>query len=231
MGVTATGSYCGLREEVDSTNAKLEHKGCKSSGTPEGELVSPPFSLEGASSAYLHFKTWWEIETQSPTAKDLLAVDYSINKGSTWLPAALLNPGKNPVEPVSEELPYSNMGLERAPEWTEDVVDLAPALGAHKEVEVRFRFDAVDDEHNGYRGWGVDNIEVNSNPPATPAITSCSIGASGTPVLEGSGFLLGSQVEQDAYGPETALAQSSTRVELGLSSLAMPSPPIPRPSR
>jgi hypothetical protein len=213
--VTATGTYCGLKAGIEM-NGLLAKNGCRSQGTPEGELVSPPFSLETASAAFLRFKTWWEIETQSPGSKDLLAVDYSTDTGKEWTPAALLNPGARPVA-ESNYLPYSNVGLQRAPEWTEDVVDLQAALPAHsKEVEVRFRFDARDELHNGYRGWGVDNISVGSEAPPAPTITGCSIGASGTPVIEGTGFLLGSKVKEDEYEPETTLAQSSNRIELPL---------------
>ena len=231
----ATGTYCGEKQaEIEATRtAELERRkkeekellenkrmtlepiylGCTSKGTLEGELVSPPFSLETAPSAYLHFDTWWEIEAESPTQRDLLAVDYSTNNGTTWHEAALLNPGRNGIGPKPESQPFSNMGLQRAPQWTEDVVDLQPAIHS-KEVEVRFRFDARDELHNGYRGWAIDNVDVNSTPRAAPTITSCSIGASRSPVVEGTGFLVGSEVIIDGYEKENALAQSYNRVEV-----------------
>ena len=38
--------------------------------------------------AYLRFETWWEVESGNPWVKDLMTVDYSIDKGVEWTQAA-----------------------------------------------------------------------------------------------------------------------------------------------
>jgi hypothetical protein len=219
FGEAATGTYCGAGFQTETSNSPHNEPpsvdGCTSPGTPGGELVSPKFSLAGASSAFLRFKTWFEIESYNANSEDSMAVDYSTN-GTTWTQAALLNPAKKPLEPEAEGKPYSDMGLQRPPEWTEDFVNLSAVANA-PEVQLRFRFDADDYLYNGFRGWAIDNVSVNSTPPSSPKITGCSIGASSTPVIEGSGFLLGSKVKVGAgetVETEETLAQSSGRIEL-----------------
>ena len=51
-----------------------------------GSLVSPPISLLGAKQARLGFKTWWEIEGVDADTFDLMNVEVSTNRGTTWLP-------------------------------------------------------------------------------------------------------------------------------------------------
>ncbi len=225
---TGTGTYCGSEAGVEAQDPAKSLNGCESSGTPEGELVSPPFEVKKGVSAYLRFETWWEIESQSPWERDLMAVDYSIDKGVKWTQAALLNPSllTRPLEPAVHSYPYSNTGLQRAPEWTEEVVDLRKAAEESSELEVRFRFDARDPSYNGFRGWAVDDVTVTSEPPGTPKITSvigCDIGAARTTVIVGENFTFGSGGEDSTLGATVELdhapdggelSESSKRIEL-----------------
>ena len=42
--------------------------------------------------------------------------------------------------------------------WSQQVVDLSPFIG--QSVRIRFYFDSVDDQHNGFRGWYIDDVQL-----------------------------------------------------------------------
>ena len=154
FGDASTGTYCGTDWNSVSQTSK---NGCTSSVGYVGDLTSPSFDLSTATSAVVTFESWYEIEGFLPSFDDLLSVLYSTDGGSTWIPAAVLNPADDPG--ITEDQSYSNNGLEKSPTWRKYTVDLSAAAGSPN-VMVQFEFDTTDGLWNGFRGWAVDNVAV-----------------------------------------------------------------------
>jgi len=154
FGEAATGTYCGTDWNGVSQDPK---NGCLSSVPYAGDLTSPSFDLTSATTAVVSFEAWYEIEGVFPTGSDQMSVLYSTNGGSTWTPAALLNPLDDPGG--SEDQSYSNNGLEASPTWRKYTVNISGAHGAAN-VLLRFDFDTVDEGSNGFRGWAIDDVAV-----------------------------------------------------------------------
>ena len=154
FGDAATGTYCGTDWQNHPQSA-----GCQSSVPSTGDLTSPTFDLTGALYADVTFESWYEIEALSPADFDRMSVVYSTDGGSTWTPAARLNPttGLSGANHQS----YSDNGLEKSPTWKRFTVDLSGAAGSGN-VIVRFDFDTGDTVDNGFRGWAIDDVAVHT---------------------------------------------------------------------
>ncbi|OQA29929.1 MAG: Bacillopeptidase F precursor [Verrucomicrobia bacterium ADurb.Bin345] len=102
----------------------------------QGSILSPWLDLSRASSAQLSFKSWYETEDEGTTwdRKQVLA---STN-GTAWTRIHLVS---GPSE-----------------EWTTEQVDLSAYAGG--QVRLRFHFDSVDGQNNGFEGWYVDDVQV-----------------------------------------------------------------------
>ena len=216
FGDTTSGTYCGADWNTYSgtPNTTASKNGCQSREAFSGTLTSPTFSLAGAQSATLHFASWWEIEAVDANDFDLLQVEYSTDGGGTWSSPVQLNPVSNPAG--SDYQSYSNNGLEVSPSWYPYEVDLSSAVGSST-VQVRFVFSTVDDLFNGYRGWLIDDVFVDTPSDAgTPAISSvanaCSAGQPSVTVVSGSNFLEGSQLLVDGSAVPAGI-ESSQRIE------------------
>ena len=208
FGEASTGTYCGS----DFMHEQSSLDGCTSSGVEEGSLISPPFSLVGASSAILHFSSWWEIEAVDANGFDVMSVEYSTDNGLSWTRSGLLNPASNPAGKADQ--PYSNTGLQSPPTWKEYLVDLTPAIN-HSEVKVRFNFTTGDNLYNGFRGWLIDNVRVTTPfDVANPTITSVDTCSAAATIIHGANFLLGSTVKVDGVEAETAKTPSSDVIEI-----------------
>jgi hypothetical protein len=217
FGDTTSGTFCGAdwNTYAGTPNTTASKNGCTSREAFSGTLTSPIFSLANAASATLHFFAWWEIEAVDADTFDLMQVEYSTDGGKTWSSPVQLNPTSNPAGSSFQS--YSNNGLEASPSWHEYLVDLSGAKG-QSNVEVRFVFDTRDSLYNGYRGWLIDNVSVNTPADAgTPTISSvevCSGGASApVTVINGSNFVEGSKVLVDGSAVPSAV-ESSTRIEI-----------------
>ncbi len=173
FGEASTGTYCGATS-INSLNYPNQGAkgGCASldangnSMTETGDLTSPSFSLAGVTSPQLQFASWWEIEGVAPTGFDTMEVDYSLNGGLTWTSLGKLNPATVPTSGSSDQ-DYTNNGLEVPASWTQYSFNLA-GLAGQPNVKLRFHFDTVDNQYNGFRGWLVDSIAVSGSggPPA-----------------------------------------------------------------
>ena len=66
----------------------------------------------------------------------------------------------------------------------EGMLSLAPGFFEGKTVELRFRFDTVDDAVNDFQGWFVDDIKVVGSGSITPvvlSVTNLAFASTGTP--------------------------------------------------
>jgi sugar lactone lactonase YvrE len=200
--------------------AQLDLNGCESNAPVAGALVSPPFSLEGDERALLHFKSWFDIEAVQPNAYDDLSVEYTTDSGTSgdpfvWHQAASLNPAfRSDDSDAAHE--FSNNGLEHAPSWSPTTVDLGSVAGADH-VRIRFVFNSVDQNFNGFRGWLIDDVHVlgqqDEPVPQIDGVTPCGRAGWGFAVLRGSGFVEGSSVAVDGRS-EPVNVLSSERIEM-----------------
>jgi hypothetical protein len=161
--------------------------GGTSNGPNSASLISPSIDLTSTPNATLTFATWWEIESVNPAHFDMMYVDVSAN-GGAWTTLGVLNPTNNP-EGGADQYPYTSNGLDAPASWQMASVDLSSYIGSH--VQVRFRFDSVDQYDNGFRGWFIDDVGVYSNTPSIPTVDAVSpnsgtVGDSIT--ISGSGF-------------------------------------------
>ncbi len=159
-GRQATGNFIGTQVTGDPPKS-----GGTSTGPNTGDLVSPAFTIpQSASQLLLAFDTWFEIESVDPNQDgyDIMTVylrdaatgqDYLIRR---------LNPFVNPTIP-GPAVPFTSGGFNVAPVWRPDltVFSTPTALLGHS-VRLVFRFDTVDEEYNGFRGWIVDNLRLSS---------------------------------------------------------------------
>jgi hypothetical protein len=213
FGEASTGTFCGPGWSV----SQAPKSGCTSSALSyAGHLTSPSFSLTGAISAILRFRSWWEIEGVAANAYDTMQVEYSTNGGSTWIATGKLNPANNPAGDHHEG--YSNNGLLAEPGWKNYIVDLSAAIGAPS-VQIRFAFDTRDNLYNGFRGWLVDDVSVSTpfdaGAPVVTDVNTCS-GLTSAPiwVAHGSNYVQGSKVYIDGAENLAATMPAPDRIEL-----------------
>ncbi|HKG40373.1 MAG TPA: hypothetical protein VKB25_15395 [Conexibacter sp.] len=211
-GEASTGTFCGSGWAV----SQAPKSGCTSSGSNSGTLTSPAFNLNGALSAILRFRAWWEIEGVNADDFDVMQVEYSRDGGTSWTATGRLNPADNPAGRHDQS--YSNNGLATEPGWKEYLVDLSPAIGSSN-VKVRFSFDTDDSLYNGFRGWLVDDVVVSTpfdaGAPIVREVTTCS-GLQPAPiwVAHGTSFVQGSRVFLDGVQDLHASIPASDRIEL-----------------
>ena len=208
FGQAATGTFCGADF---STIPQAPKNGCTSTAPQQGNLVSPVFSLAGATASLMTFRGWYEIEGVNTISYDLMKVEYTIDGGQSWTQAALLNPPNNPNS--TSEQSYSNNGLETPGSWQPYIVDLSGAAG-HAAVQVRINFDSGDSLYNGFRGLLVDDVQISNSGPlptanATSLAPSCVPPGGQTVVrVNGSGFLSGATVQVDGSGVSSGALSS-----------------------
>jgi hypothetical protein len=155
FGLDANGTYCA---SADYANQPPKN-GCTSDAMPVGSLLSPSFSLASAGHATLTFRSWFEVEDVDASGHDRMLVEYSTDGGTTWNPAGNLNPA--PTGTTAPDQSVSNNGLEQSPTWQSYSFDLTPAAG-QSAVQLRFTFDAGDNQFQGFRGWALDDIAVDA---------------------------------------------------------------------
>jgi hypothetical protein len=144
----------------DGAASQDPKNGCKSLTANSGDLISPSFSLAGATSAQVQFQSWWEIEAVDPAAHDLMTVSYSTDGGAHWTSAGQLNPADDPpnAQPFQD---LTNNGFQAPASWQPYTFDLLGAAG-QPNVMLRFHFDTRDRFYNGFRGWLLDNVVVSA---------------------------------------------------------------------
>ena len=105
-----------------------------------GEMISVPFSLVGYTIASLEFYHWREGEGYG---YDISYVDISTN-GVNW--DNIYTTDDDYVAPWE----YIHLGISR--------------YAGNSSVQLRFRFNTIDDIANDYRGWLVDDVQVSDTP-------------------------------------------------------------------
>ncbi len=227
FGEESNGTFCGPNWSAIQT----PKGGCTSSTSYSGYLTSPTFSLVGAISAILRFRSWWEIEGVNSDDYDIMRVEYSTNNGSSWTAVGNLNPADNPASKHDQS--YSNNGLLVEPGWKNYIVDLSAAIGSSS-VKVRFAFDTEDSLYNGFRGWLVDDVVVSTpfdaGAPVVADVKTCNgLQPASIWVAHGANFVQGSKVLLDGVEDTDASMPAPDRIELdagnaGLHTIKLVSP-------
>lgn len=113
-----------------------------------GDLTSPPLYIP-STGYYLRFLYYYETETQG-TDWDQRWVQISVDGG----------PFNNVLQLYDDPMVW----------WLRSqVIDLSGYAG--HTIQVRFHFDTIDDAHNDYRGWYIDNFDISATPPPSCADT------------------------------------------------------------
>lgn len=159
-GEDSTGTFIGS----DYTGVTQSSKnGGKSYAVNSGSLITPSIDLTGASTAYLTFQTWWEIEGISPTSYDRMYVCVSTDGGETYTNLGDLNPERESSDSnETSDIPYSSGGSNASGTWYKAAFSLNDYVG--HTVKIRFKFDTVDTMYNGFRGWLIDDVRVTDQP-------------------------------------------------------------------
>lgn len=221
---TQSSGFCGANFALLEAN-QTPKSGCDSEAVEVGSVISPPFNLTGASSALLHMESWFDIESVDANVFDVMEVEYTTEEGTAahpfqWHSLGALNPISNPAGEDAQD--NTNNGFLTAPSWAEIEVDLQPVINEGvglNHVRLRFAFDTYDNLYNGFRGWNIDNLHVetpfNAPAPVITGVQSCVGNNLATSTsIQGSNFLLSSKVSVDGGEPEEAQTPSASLIEI-----------------
>ena len=112
-----------------------------------GALTSREVDLSGYNDAVLTFSNYRKVEAYG-VAYDVCAVEASNDGGATW-----------------NRLMTRDSSSPETPGWTNSgAVPLTSFVGGR--LLLRFSFDTVDANSNGYEGWYVDDIRITAEEPA-----------------------------------------------------------------
>jgi hypothetical protein len=158
-GQFSTGNYIGTQLTGD-----LAGSGGTSTAFNSGAFVSPELEVPNVSAdVELRFKTWWEIEGVQPSTFDIMTVEIEHGVGEVDT-VAVLNPESDPdPPPISTDraaMPYTSKGFNTAPDWEDEAIDISAYKG--QMVSIRFSFNTVDHQYNGFRGWLVEDVRVST---------------------------------------------------------------------
>lgn len=162
-GAEGDGTFMG---DYDDT-VQWDDNGGWSDDSNTGDLISPEIDLSSLDQARLSFWTWWEVEGVDVDRYDLMEVQISIDGGSVYTD---LGSGQiNPVNDVDGESwkPYSSGGLGQIGVWEQHVFDLSDFVG--EGVMLKFTFDTVDEKYNAFRGWLLDDVQVDDEGLKRPS--------------------------------------------------------------
>ena len=154
-------------EAVDQT-AK---QGCTSRDTYVGSITSPSFTPTSPDVAppAMTFQGWFEVESVAPNGHDETYVEYSTDPGPgqerNWiLMGRLIEQAQQPPDPGgAPDQPYSNFGNNQPPVFQSFVYSLEDVQDVPG-VQVRIRFATEDTIYQGFRGVGIDDINIDTLP-------------------------------------------------------------------
>jgi hypothetical protein len=144
----------GIASAVDQT----EKNGCSSPEVYSGALTSPSFTTPVSGTSQVRFQGWFEAESVAPSSHDLAVVEYSLDGGLTWDEAGRLMDTAPANSDGAPDKGYSNNGTGQAPSFQSYSFDLP----VESTMQLRFRFDAADSIYNGFRGFAVDDVSIDT---------------------------------------------------------------------
>lgn len=218
-GVDDNGTFIDDPFDLSFQTAK---NGGRSTAANSGTLDSPPIDLSAVSEATLSFWTWWEIEGVDVDQFDMMYVEVSTAGAS----GPFTNIGSlNPLNDVNNlpEQNYSSGGSNTPGVWVESVWDLTSYAG--QTIVLRFRFDTRDALYNGFRGWLIDGLQVQSGGALAPQISSVfpdcvDINEIETAIVNiyGSNFVSGASVTVGGQPAANVSVISASKIQIFLPS-------------
>jgi len=135
-----------------------ETSGTYNVGRPiSGTLTSPRLVLIPAKIPVVMYRYRYAIEQRAPKMYDVMSVQISRDDGKTWQDVEVLN--------QTEPLLTTRRG--------NSILSLPQYMG--QVMMIRFIFDTVDGQENGFEGWYVDDVAIKFRsiplPPPTQTIT------------------------------------------------------------
>lgn len=137
--------------------------------TQTGTLTSPEIGPIGECGT-LYFQSWWEIETAAPAVGQFDQMTVSVAKKiGPFFPfykeIGKLNPLRDPFPASVADHPSTplhgfQVDFPDSFQWRLETFDLSEFEG--NKIKIRFTFDTVDNQFNGFRGWLIDDISVES---------------------------------------------------------------------
>ncbi len=212
-GVDENGTFIDDPFDLSIQTAK---NGGNSTAPNEGSLTSPTIDLTAVEEASLEFWTWWEIEGVDANAFDMMYVQISVD-GGEFQTLGQLNP-INDVDNLPEQN-YSSGGSSAPPIWINPHFDLSQFAG--HEIQIRFLFQTMDSNYNGFRGWVIDDIKVVAQGISAPVITGVSptcvpIDQIGTTIvnIHGENFATGATVTVGGIEAAQTAVIDSTKIQI-----------------
>jgi hypothetical protein len=176
-GTSPEGSYVGVQKSGDVADSGGETSAVTPQVDVGGSLTSPVIDLTSFAYANLSFWTWWETECVNiATGFDKMSIEISTDSPGfgTWQTIGVLNPTQDPDPTLrSPEIPYSSGGFNQLGAWVKHIYNLTPYVG--NLVKIRFTFDAVDRQYNGFRGWFIDDLKVSPSQVGGSGISATAV--------------------------------------------------------
>ena len=143
--------------------------GCTSPQAYSGSITSAPFTPAGSVEfgAQIDFLGWLEIESVSPGGYDNITVEYRVpsDPPDTWTSVGDMFGQSTPPSPGGPDQPYSNNGTNAAPSFQPYLFTLPLSTNNVAGTQVRIRFDTVDSTYQGFRGVGIDELNISATVP------------------------------------------------------------------
>lgn len=83
---------------------------------------------------------------------------YVIQANGTETLIKKLNPSVDPKTESRYSKPFTSAGNFRKPVWNSEEFDLSAYVG--ETIKLKFYFDTVDANYNGFRGWIIDDLKI-----------------------------------------------------------------------
>lgn len=155
-GQAEDGNYIGEQVAED-----VPGLGGTSTASHSGSLVSPAFTIpESAEIPALTFRMWYEIESVTPQAFDLMTISIIDVEDETVTELLTLNEDfagfGAPDQPFTSAT--TSGAVNQAPSFLNSVLLLGDFIG--REIQIVLTFSTGDVSYNGFRGWIVDDVAV-----------------------------------------------------------------------
>jgi hypothetical protein len=156
-------------------------------GDNSGDLISPTMSGINADST-LSWQYYRNAEYYDQGAFDTATVSVEIAGSNSWTDVW----SKDSTD-ASEDA------------WTA-VNDISLSSFAGNDIRIRFQFDTIDDQYNGYIGWFIDDVVVTGDNPCgnTPPTVTISSPSSGASYPAGTSVSFSGSAEDNEDGDLTA---------------------------
>jgi hypothetical protein len=141
--------------------------GCQSPQAYSGAITTPDTEVPVSPNSAIRFQAWFEVESIAPAAFDRMTVEYSLAPAQPGDPRDWIAFGDltdpTQVQPNTNsraDLPYSNQGTSVTPGFQLFTFLVPVEAQGQLTAQFRIRFDTGDATYQGFRGLGVDAVDI-----------------------------------------------------------------------